>query len=121
MMRRAVAWAVLGLSLASCPPPATCDPTLCAGCCDSAGICRSGLALTQCGAKGERCAVCKSGESCQSGACVQTRFEPDGGQCSGVQCMRGTTCDPSDGVCRCGGNICGASQRCDAGVCVNAG
>src|SRR5690606_40145646 len=35
-----------------------------------------------------------------------------GNPCSGVQCLPGFTCDESDGLCKCGGRLCGEDETC---------
>ncbi len=112
------ALALLALGACTCSP--TCSVGQCYGCCDSVGFCRDGVQNTQCGSGGATCEVCAAGASCVSGTCTKTRLEPDGGRCAETVCMRGTTCDESDGVCRCAGVTCGADAFCDAGRCEGA-
>lgn len=71
-----------------CPPPTTCTPSNCGGCCD--GItCRPGNTPTFCGLAGVTCTPCQDGETCRAGACV----------CA-TECCRDADCTESD-ACRC--------------------
>jgi hypothetical protein len=90
---------------------------------------------TQCNPEDGRChcggvegQICSYGESCEcpggAPACVEAekRCAPST-LCVEVQCTGGTTCDPADGKCRCGGPggpICAYGQSCDviAGACL---
>ncbi len=69
--------------------------------------------------------ICQGGESCScpagtdGGACADAaRLCKPGTACTGVNCAafnNNTTCDPVDGVCKCGGpggQACGATQLC---------
>lgn len=66
-------------------------------------------------------AVCRSGESCScapsaDGGCADAaRTCRVGNACVNSNCQSGTTCDPADGQCKCGGPggpTCGAGQTC---------
>lgn len=75
--------------------------------------------------------ICKcNGVVCQSGQACSCPASADGGcmadarvcrvssLCSGVTCGNGTTCDPSDGQCKCGGPggpVCASNQICNLG------
>jgi hypothetical protein len=73
--------------------------------------------------------TCTSGEICacppgaDAGTCADAaRFCQEGNDCAGVTCTAGTTCDPIDGQCKCGGPggpVCGANQVCSTatGLC----
>lgn len=76
---------VLGL-LPTCSPSApVCDPYTCfAGCCTIDGRCLEGTAVAACGAAGQLCKVCDSGQVCDRGLCVSGEKgpcadAPDGG------------------------------------------
>lgn len=69
-------------------------------------------------------AICQSGEACNcptagDAGCDDTaRLCKPGSACAGVSCGGGTTCDPVDGQCKCGGPggpICSAVQICALG------
>jgi hypothetical protein len=48
-----------------------CDPSSCAGCCDSNGTCQNGSLTSACGHGGEHCAVCSAGQCCADpGICM---------------------------------------------------
>ena len=56
--------------------------------------------------------MCSGGEACEpvSAQCVRSS------RCEGVTCGLGSSCDPSDGLCKCGGAggpVCGDVQTCD--------
>lgn len=74
-----------------------CDPT------DPAGSCR-------CGGIGPTAPVCAPDQTCtSSGICA------GGDKCLNVACTNGTSCDPEDGACKCGGVgglTCAANQLC---------
>jgi hypothetical protein len=58
------------LSFASCgAAKAACSAANCIGCCDSTGMCVSGNTTTSCGASGNLCKACSSGQACSSGVC----------------------------------------------------
>ncbi len=66
---------VLGVSVVSalllmqCTPVSGCNASTCPeGCCDASGACRQQSANT-CGAPGEACLACLSGQVCKAGAC----------------------------------------------------
>lgn len=55
-----------------------CTPDNCAtGCCDADGECQAGTLFDACGARGEECAACTLGTTCQVGLCVS--FSATGG------------------------------------------
>jgi len=107
----------------ACPADGGCDQasrscessTLCAGvsctgasACDPAdGQCKCGRGADG-GAGGNLCGV---GQSCDVtvGACI------GGDRCLDVTCPGGTSCDPEDGQCKCGGQggqVCGPTESC---------
>jgi len=82
----------------SCPAGETCDP--------DDGICR-------CGGVGPEHPGCTSGASCVSGTCVGGDLCAPGG--APVVCATGQSCDPIDGLCKCGGKdgvVCGEDEGC---------
>jgi hypothetical protein len=82
----------------SCGQFEACDPT--------DGQCKCGG--RQGGDGGVSGVVCVSGETC-SGILQQCVSD----LCANVNCSNGNSCTPSDGMCRCGGVICGADSLCD--------
>lgn len=96
----------------------TCITDLCNGvACAGANQCDANDGYCKCNG-----AVCQSGESCacpDGGACVGTeRTCKPGSACLGVTCGGGTTCDPTDGQCKCGGPggpTCASNQICSLG------
>lgn len=87
----------------SCTGGALCDP--------ADGVCKCGGSSGRLCTYGELCA-CPSGASCKD----EDRRCTTSAKCAGVACSGGTTCDPADGLCRCGGPggpICQAGQSCD--------
>jgi hypothetical protein len=59
------------VSTSCSPPPPQCSASTCANGCCANGQCVAGTAVSACGARGNVCAVCPSGLTCQSGACTQ--------------------------------------------------
>lgn len=71
---------LLSLSVFSCsstPPPATCGPAICNGCCDSAGVCQPGNEAPACGKGGAQC----------SASCGQVDAGTDGGTDAGMTAL----------------------------------
>jgi hypothetical protein len=83
-----------------CPSPSTCDPV-----------------VGQCTCGGPGGPVCGSGQVCSLGPPLRCQggeqcVTPDGGP---TACLSGSSCDPEDGLCKCGGlggAQCTASQVC---------
>jgi hypothetical protein len=111
----------LGPDIAGLP----CSTTCTTGCCDSAGVCRSGLDSNACGAWGATCAAC-AGSQClaigsgHGGNC----FAPDGGTCSTFTCIdgccQGGTCILATSEKACGTfgevcSICAPNETCKSG------
>ncbi len=73
-------------AFASCGPGTTrCDASSCPnGCCDEQGQCRQGSAVNACGANGQRCSACSTGQVCVSGACRATDAGEDAGVDAGA-------------------------------------
>ena len=105
----------------SCLP--TCDTTNCHGCCDGA-TCLLGQSESSCGAMGQACASCVSGESCilqgdGNGGICQLPCSPSScaGCCASDVCAVGT----QDLACGVGGETCvdctPGHLRCLSGVC----
>lgn len=87
-----------------CTGDTTCDPT--------SGACLCGGA--SCGA-GQTCLCAGDAGSCTDAA----RTCQNSTRCAAVTCALGSSCDPADGVCKCGGPggpVCGAGQACDVTV-----
>jgi hypothetical protein len=82
----------------------TCTPTSCGGCCDAAGLCQLETTEAVCGAGGEVCRECQTGQVCQGGDCVCTETSC-GGCCDGTTCRTGLDND----ACGTGGELC---DRC---------
>jgi len=61
--------AALVPSCGSTKPTPKCNRNTCAGCCDDTGNCFSGVSPEACGVDGVTCLVCKTGQSCNAGAC----------------------------------------------------
>jgi hypothetical protein len=83
--------------------------------CDAAdGLCKCNGVLCQ---SGEACA-CPAGSAADAGCADSARTCRAGNACANVTCQAGQTCDPADGVCRCGGPggpACAANQICNLG------
>ncbi|MBL8933423.1 MAG: hypothetical protein JNM69_02660, partial [Archangium sp.] len=64
-------WAFFAFALLlSCGTKPPCDRTSCSiGCCDSRGLCVSGLSDSACGERGAACEACPSSSVCQAGRC----------------------------------------------------
>ncbi len=112
--------------MCGCPP--TCDRGLCDGCCDETGECLRGNSRNYCGLGGVTCGRCSTGQSCQSGQCVEPADagSPDAGTscafCSSGCCAADFTCQPGNLPEACGTDagvcvVCAAGQRCAAGRC----
>ncbi|OQB15445.1 MAG: hypothetical protein BWY17_02182 [Deltaproteobacteria bacterium ADurb.Bin207] len=113
----------MGNTCISTPPPPTCGPWNCPGCCvdGTPPTCVEGLDAWQCGWGGQFCSVCYPGEACV--------WQPWGGG----QCMAMTDWGPPDGgpadagmadgfagcnASNCAG-CCGANGQCRAGKSVH--
>lgn len=111
------------LLLAACGTPIDlpeCGPDNCSGCCDGT-ICMDGNLREACGAGGEACSTCDSGERCSRNACVEAvapcnaQTCPDG-CCAGRECLPGT----ANAACGTGGRACsscGDELECREGGC----
>lgn len=115
----------------SLPPPDvfTCNAATCpGGCCDVAGLCQSGAALTQCGTGGEACQDCQAEgfsvcdptqHACGTPVPV-CNFTTCKGCCVGNTCFGGgdqTTCGMGGGNCQdCAANS--PPEACVGGQCV---
>lgn len=100
----------------ACNGPDVCAGNTCTGgtVCDPTGFDASGkpIAVCRCGGIGTA-PICGADQTCDvaTGRCL------GGDQCAGVECTGGTSCDPEDGACKCGGfggTVCGASEVCAA-------
>ncbi len=97
-----------------------CSPQNCQGCCVG-GVCSTGTDPTSCGAGGDLCVTCASGQSCVGGTCIALT------QCGSTLCAG--CCDANDvchtgtgdTACGTGGLACHdcatSSQTCKGGVC----
>jgi hypothetical protein len=103
----------------ACAPDKTCKPSLCGGVhcvgatsCDPVdGQCKCNGALCG-GGQACVCTVAADGGVCPTASlrCISSSL------CANASCTGGTTCDPADGVCKCGGPggpVCGSGQACD--------
>src|SRR5438874_6761250 len=83
--------------------------SLCSGCCDSLGVCQTGLENSACGAPGKLCAACGSNMSCTStGTCANnTTSQCRPSNCSGC-CDSSGAChvNSTTSACGAGGNAC---------------
>lgn len=132
----------------SCGGGTTCDPAdglcKCDGeVCGDFEVCKSGQCVadkcagvnctggTLCDPDDGQCkcagVACGYGQICAcvgGGDCAAAEKRCTGVQrCANVECSDGTTCDPADGKCKCGGPggpVCGFGQSCDvmAGACL---
>jgi hypothetical protein len=91
------------LSFASCGSKAPCSAVNCAGCCDSTGMCVSGATTTSCGAGGNLCKACSSGQSCSSGLCKAGNGGTGGGTGGGTASNGGGTASNGGGTASNGG------------------
>lgn len=88
--------------------------------CTGTSVCDSADGLCKCGG-----AICQSGQACMcpvgadAGCTSSQRVCRVSGLCTTVNCgNNGTTCDPADGQCKCGGPggpTCTSSQVCNLG------
>jgi hypothetical protein len=95
----------------------SCVADLCSGvACTGGTACDSADGQCKCGG-----AVCQAGQACQcttgdGGTCADAdRACRAGSACASAACANGTTCDPVDGQCKCGGPggpACGSNQLC---------
>jgi len=92
-----------------CAISTLCDEPVCVG----GSVCDPDDGQCRCGGVGHRHPVCDAEKICVEGACRGGDLCAPGG----VEkvCAQGTTCDPTDGVCKCGGRfgeICGEGEGC---------
>jgi hypothetical protein len=106
------------------PPPGSCNPTNCAGCCDSHNTCLAGSAQSdsQCGDHGRSCFQCTAGTQCLNGAC---KAPPVCANC-GSGCCFGSLCQSGNEDIACGkdGQVCescGNRQHCVDKTCTTCG
>jgi len=100
------------------------DPVSCDNGCLLGGTCRTGLTSDACGANGDVCVTCGTGEVCVGGACTSEQSECNVMTCTGCcdsagQCQSG---DQSD-FCGVGGASCAAcntNSSCANGQCVSS-
>lgn len=98
-----------------CERSERCEEVRCIGgtsCDPSDGLCR-------CGGVGPQAPVCGADEFCFEGACLGGSLCAPAGEDSG--CAEGLSCDPADGICKCGGAggvICAAEELCVGGGAV---
>lgn len=88
--------------------PPECSNMSCAGCCDTAGVCRAGDTSDACGVGGLSCANCAAqGEGCVSGKCEGPPPACSPANCSGC-CDASGACQPgtSNGQCGSDGGQC---------------
>jgi hypothetical protein len=92
------------------PPPPTCGPWNCSGCCDSTGTCQIGVFDNQCGSGGSSCFSCQQfGEKCLGQQCASATC--DAQTCPSGCCDAQGVCEPGFSDFACGGfaNFC---QNC---------
>jgi hypothetical protein len=97
-----------------------CVDSICAGVtCSGSNACDTADGFCKCNG-----VICQSGESCacpantDGGCMASARTCRTSSLCSQVNCSSGTTCDPVDGLCKCGGPggpVCGTGQLCALG------
>ena len=102
-----------GTGAFACNGPDICAGNTCTGgtVCDPLRLTDEGNVACRCGGVGPTNPVCGPDQSCDlaTGRCV------GGDQCRGVSCTGGLSCDPEDGICKCGGlngRVCGAAEVC---------
>ena len=100
------------------PPPQSCDPSNCNGCCDGV-VCQMGMTNTACGSAGLPCAVCSGGDNC-SGTPPACLSAPGGGLCGPGNCngcclnnvcymgLTNDACGSAGLEC----SVCGTGQQC---------
>jgi formylglycine-generating enzyme required for sulfatase activity len=77
----------------------TCNPTSCAGCCDLADVCQTGITNLYCGAGGGLCQDCTitSNTACANGVCEDLACQDNDGDGYGTDCIAGDdACDNDD-------------------------
>jgi len=106
-----------GTGVLACNGPDICAGNTCTGgtVCDPTGLTEQGLVACRCGGISSSSPICGPGQTCDAatGRCL------GGDQCANVRCTGGTSCDPEDGICKCGGlngQVCGEGE-----VCANLG
>lgn len=62
--------AVVSALVACGTPKKECSAANCGGCCDASGVCQQGETSLACGASGNTCDVCATGEQCVAAVCV---------------------------------------------------
>lgn len=97
-----------------------CVPDNCTGvACTGAASCDGADGLCKCNGL-----VCQSGQACacppgsDAGCATSALACRTSNLCSTVTCNNGTTCDPADGQCKCGGPggpVCASNQICNLG------
>jgi hypothetical protein len=101
-----------------------CSPTNCTGCCAN-NTCFPGTTASECGAHGNFCQTCGTGQSCSQSACVNTGTGGGSAQCNPANCAgccSGSFCMAGNLNDSCGTN--GAScESCQSigQVCVSGG
>lgn len=83
--------------------------------CSGGSVCDPSDGLCRCGELGKLAPTCAPGQSCIDGACRGGDLCAPGGVVT--VCGDGLSCDPVDGVCKCGGvdgEACGAVEVCVA-------
>src|SRR5690242_2259925 len=105
--------AALGFLLAaSCSGKPACDVSNCNGCCDSKGVCQSGITQSACGTRGSTCTACSLNETCSASVC--TPLSGAGGGAGGGT-GGGSNCKSAGASCLTPGECC--SNSCTAGTC----
>lgn len=89
------------------PPPPHCAGVVCGG----EAVCNETTGECHCG---DGDLICRTGSVCvlePSPTCVSDR-------CEFTTCTNGQSCDPFDGLCKCGGVSCDDGEQCIQGECV---
>jgi len=93
----------------ACAPSSLCDDVICYG----GTVCDPEDGLCRCGGLGTAFPVCATDQSCLDGQCRGGDLCAPGGVPR--VCDPGLDCDPTDGVCKCGGkggSVCGDEEGC---------
>lgn len=115
-MKRTLPYGLAAFLVAVALPSACSCGSKCRGVtCPQSTVCNAATGACECGAVnggvGTTVLVCNTGESCDPNlrSCVSALCDHrDGGACT-----NGLSCDPADGLCKCGAVACSPGQLCD--------